>query len=112
VAPSKIGGHVRPKIRGAQADWLRARMIVFRRPVRGVTGFASTRPDGIIFKCGRRNGTEYSEGRWGEGTCINDFHSAPPDNADQLERPGIALLRRGGETHRPQSAADFVGAPA
>jgi len=26
VAPGKIGGHVLPKIRGADADWLRARM--------------------------------------------------------------------------------------
>ena len=26
VAPGKIGGHVLPKIRGAEADWLRARM--------------------------------------------------------------------------------------
>jgi transposase len=26
VAPAKIGGHVLPKIRGAEADWLRARM--------------------------------------------------------------------------------------
>jgi putative transposase len=26
VAPGKIGGHVLPKIRGAEADWLRARI--------------------------------------------------------------------------------------
>ena len=26
VAPGKVGGHVLPKIRGADADWLRARM--------------------------------------------------------------------------------------
>ena len=26
MSPGKIGGHVLPKIKGAEADWLRARM--------------------------------------------------------------------------------------
>jgi len=36
VAPGKIGGHVPPKIRGADADWLRARMAEGAFTLRGL----------------------------------------------------------------------------
>lgn len=36
VAPGRIGGHVRRKIRGAEADWLRARMAEGAFTLRGL----------------------------------------------------------------------------
>lgn len=36
VAPGKVGGHVPRKIRGAQADWLRARMAEGAFTLRGL----------------------------------------------------------------------------
>lgn len=37
AAPAKIGGHMRPKIRGADVDWLRARMAEGDFTLRGLS---------------------------------------------------------------------------
>lgn len=43
VAPGKIGGHVPPKIRDAEADWLRERIAAGDFTLRGLVGELAAR---------------------------------------------------------------------